>query len=132
MNSMLYVRGNRRDYDHWQALGNLGWSYRHVLPYFKKSEDNQNRMLSRSSYHSSGGYLTVSDPPYETPMLNVFIEAGKELGYEEIDINGRIQTGFTKAQGKTVSYRNATPYELSLIPLLIFPNGTLGLFRNFI
>lgn len=56
---MLYVRGNRRDYDLWAASGCTGWSYDEVLPYFLKSEDQQNPYLARTGYHSTGGYLTV-------------------------------------------------------------------------
>lgn len=102
LNSMLYVRGNKMDYDRWEALGNPGWSYEDVLPYFKKSEDNNNFTYTSTEYHSSDGYLSVSDAPYATPFLDVFIEAGKELGYDEVDINGERQTGFTRAQGKSI------------------------------
>lgn len=100
LNYMVYVRGNRRDYEKWEALGNEGWSYRNVLPYFKKSEDNQNATFSSTKFHSAGGFLTISDPPYQTPLLNVFLEAGREMRYEEVDINAEIQTGFTKVQGE--------------------------------
>lgn len=55
LNFMLYVRGNKRDYDRWSSLGNSGWSYEEVLPYFKKSEDNKNEELIKTRYHSSGG-----------------------------------------------------------------------------
>ena len=59
---MLYVRGNRRDYDNWDKLGNSGWSYDNVLPYFIKSEDNRNPKMARSRYHGRGGLLTVFSP----------------------------------------------------------------------
>ena len=57
INGMLYVRGHKWDYDHWAELGNEGWSYDDVLPYFKKSEDNE---LLDNEYHGKGGPLTVS------------------------------------------------------------------------
>jgi choline dehydrogenase-like flavoprotein len=63
LNYMLYVRGNRHDYDHWESLGNPGWGYKNVLRYFKKSEDNRNPYLAPSKYHSRGGYLTVQESP---------------------------------------------------------------------
>lgn len=55
LNTMLYVRGNKRDYDLWEALGNKGWSYEDVLPYFIKSEDQRNPYLARNTkYHGTG------------------------------------------------------------------------------
>lgn len=59
LNAMIYVRGNRLDYDYWKAQGNEGWSYNDVLPYFLKSEDNRNPYLLKTPYHNQGGYLTV-------------------------------------------------------------------------
>ncbi|CAH2259723.1 glucose dehydrogenase [FAD, quinone] [Pararge aegeria] len=99
LNYMLYLRGNKRDYDIWESLGNKGWGYRDVLYYFKKSEDNQNPYLANTPYHSTGGYLTVSEAPYHTPLVSSFIDAGLELGYLNRDINGENQTGFMVAQG---------------------------------
>lgn len=80
LNYMLYVRGNRRDYDSWAQMGNYGWSYDDVLPYFIKSEDNRNPYLAESAYHGVGGYLTVQESPYKTPLATAFIEGGVELG----------------------------------------------------
>lgn len=99
LNAMIYVRGNRYDYDHWASLGNDGWSYADILPYFKKSEDNRNPYLVRTPYHSQGGYLTVQESPWRTPLAVAFVKAGIELGYENRDINGEKQTGFMLAQG---------------------------------
>ena len=99
LNYMLYVRGNRHDYDHWESLGNPGWGYKNVIRYFKKSEDNRNPYLARSKYHSRGGYLTVQESPWRTPLSLAFIQAGQEMGYENRDINGEIQTGVMIAQG---------------------------------
>jgi len=55
LNYMLYVRGNRLDYDTWESLGNPGWGYKDMLHYFKKSEDNRNPYLLNTPYHGSGG-----------------------------------------------------------------------------
>lgn len=69
LNTMLYVRGNRRDYDYWADLGNNGWSYEEILPYFKKSEDQRNPYLAKNTrYHATGGYLTVQDAPWNSPL----------------------------------------------------------------
>lgn len=99
LNYMLYLRGNKRDYDMWEQQGNPGWAYRDVLHYFKKSEDNQNPYLVRTPYHASGGYLTVQEAPWHTPLAAAFVQAGQEMGYENRDINGEYQTGFMIAQG---------------------------------
>jgi len=99
LNYMLYLRGNKRDYDMWEKQGNLGWAWRNVLQYFKKSEDNQNPYLLRTPYHASGGYLTVQEAPWHTPLATAFVQAGQEMGYENRDVNGEFQTGFMIAQG---------------------------------
>lgn len=99
LNYMLYVRGNRHDYDHWESLGNPGWGYDQALYYFKKSEDNRNPYLGKSPYHGTGGLLTVQEAPWKTPLVVAFVEAGTEIGYENRDINGEYQTGFMIAQG---------------------------------
>ncbi|KAB7493780.1 Dehydrogenase patE [Armadillidium nasatum] len=60
MNGMTYVRGNKRDYDEWAEMGNYGWSFEDVLPYFKKSEDNRNLTFPKDKrFHSTNGELTV-------------------------------------------------------------------------
>ncbi|XP_011315200.1 glucose dehydrogenase [FAD, quinone] [Fopius arisanus] len=98
LNAMIYVRGNRHDFDLWESLGNPGWSYRDVLPYFIKSEDNRNPYLARSPYHGTGGLLTVQEATWRTPLSLAFIQAGNELGYPNRDINGVNQTGFMLSQ----------------------------------
>jgi len=99
LNYMLYVRGNRKDYDDWEAQGNPGWGYQTVLHYFKKSEDNRNPYLAATPYHSAGGYLTVQESPWRTPLATAFVSAGVEMGYENRDGNGEFQTGFMIPQG---------------------------------
>ncbi|XP_014475855.1 PREDICTED: uncharacterized protein LOC106745092 [Dinoponera quadriceps] len=99
LNYMLYLRGNRRDYNTWEEQGNPGWGWREVLHYFKKSEDNKNPYLVRTPYHADGGYLTVQEAPWHTPLAAAFVQAGQEMGYENRDINGEYQTGFMVVQG---------------------------------
>lgn len=99
LNYMLYVRGNKKDYDHWETLGNVGWNAEEALYYFKKSEDNRNPHLARTPYHSIGGYLTIQEAPWHTPLAATFIQAGIEMGYANRDCNGEFQSGFMIPQG---------------------------------
>ncbi len=90
---MVYARGNKNDYDQW-ALDNPGWSYDEVLPYFIKSEDNRNPYIAANNkYHGTGGYLTVQEPAYKTPLAAAFIQGGIEMGYENRDCNAEKQIG---------------------------------------
>lgn len=99
LNNMLYVRGNRHDYDQWENLGNFGWGYQNVLHYFKKSEDNWNPYIARrKKFHNTGGYLTVQEAPWRSPISAAFIRAGEEIGYDNRDVNGEVQTGFMLPQ----------------------------------
>uniref|UniRef100_A0A1B6C821 Glucose-methanol-choline oxidoreductase N-terminal domain-containing protein n=3 Tax=Clastoptera arizonana TaxID=38151 RepID=A0A1B6C821_9HEMI len=99
LNAMLYVRGNAMDYDLWEAQGNTGWSYKEVLPYFKKSEKLNISHLMNSEFHGHDGYLNVEEFNYYSLITDSFLEAGRELGYEVTDVNGENQTGFTKSHG---------------------------------
>ncbi|EDW00248.1 GH11959 [Drosophila grimshawi] len=98
LNAMVYVRGSKNDYDHWASLGNPGWEYKHMLKYFLKSEDVRNPYLATTPYHETGGYLTVQEAPWRTPLSIAFLQAGMEMGYENRDINGAKQTGFMLTQ----------------------------------
>ncbi len=70
VNGMLYVRGSKEDYNEWERQGNPGWSYEDVLPFFKKSEDQQNPDLALDTrYHSTGGLLPVSTPSYQVHQM---------------------------------------------------------------
>lgn len=92
MNAMIYMRGHRTDFDRWSELGNAGWSFDEVLPYFKKSE-NQER--GASEFHGAGGFLNVSDLRCLNPLSRAFVEAGVELGFpRNTDFNGESQEGF--------------------------------------
>ena len=96
-NSMQYTRGASRDYDEWETMGCTGWGYKDVLPYFLKSEDMTIESLKTSKYHSTDGYLAVSGGGI-TPNAELFLKAGKEMGYDINDYNGEIQEGFCETQ----------------------------------
>lgn len=80
MNGMMYIRGNREDYDDWEAMGNPGWKYDDVLPYFKKSENNMELDQVGSKYHAAGGLLPVGKFPYNPPLSYAILKGGEELG----------------------------------------------------
>ncbi|KAI5635482.1 GMC oxidoreductase domain-containing protein [Phthorimaea operculella] len=97
LNAMLYIRGNKRDYDNWAARGNPGWSYEEVLPYFIRSEDMRIPEYQEDPYHGVGGPLTIEHFRFEQPITRDILQAGKELGYEILDVNGKYQAGFTRS-----------------------------------
>ncbi|MBZ5855505.1 GMC family oxidoreductase [Flavihumibacter profundi] len=91
-NAMAYVRGNHADYDEWESLGNKGWGYKDVLPYFKKSEHNED---ITNDYHGKDGALNITFAKYfQTPFAHAFVDACIELGIpENNDYNGAKQEG---------------------------------------
>lgn len=92
INGTVYVRGQREDYDGWRALGNAGWGYADVLPYFRKAEDNQRWS---NEYHGVGGPLCVSDASDAHPLCEAFLAAAAACGYpRNPDCNGATQAGF--------------------------------------
>lgn len=97
-NGMMYIRGNPEDYDNWEAMGNHGWKFEDVLPYFRKSEDNQQINEVDPNYHATGGMLPVSRFPYNPPFAYSILKGGEELGYRVQDLNGGNTTGFMIAQ----------------------------------
>ena len=90
-NAMCYLRGNPADYDRWAALGNSGWSFADLLPYFKRS---QNQERGASAYHGTGGPLNVADLRSPNPLTSVFVAAGVEAGLAyNGDFNGESPEG---------------------------------------
>ncbi|KAI1301455.1 Glucose dehydrogenase -like protein [Halotydeus destructor] len=99
INFMVYVRGNKNDFDNWDKNGATGWSYADLYPYFLKAEDNRDPHYAYNGYHSTGGPLTVETPPDPRPVAQVWPEAGKQMGYRAQDLNGAQQAGFMLPQG---------------------------------
>ncbi len=91
INGLLYIRGQREDYDHWRQLGNTGWSYDDVLPYFLRSEDQQN---GADAYHGAGGGLAVQNMRAKRDICEALISASAEMGVpRNEDFNGAKQEG---------------------------------------
>ena len=103
INGMVYVRGNRHDYDRWAQSGLAGWSYEDVLPVFLRSEAHVQRA---GAYHGGAGELTVCRARGRNPLFDLFIEAGRQAGHPvNDDFNGAVQEGcgrydFTIRRGK--------------------------------
>lgn len=93
INSNLYTRGNALDYDKWSDLGNDGWCFNDVLPYFLKSENAYLHNFDRK-FHQQGGPLHIENPQFVSDFAESFLEASKELGLKVVDYNGKEQLGF--------------------------------------
>ena len=91
INGLLYVRGQKEDYDYWRQLGNEGWSYDEVLPYFRRAEDQER---GADPFHGTGGPLAVSDMRARRDVCEALIAAAEELGIpRNDDFNGALQEG---------------------------------------
>jgi choline dehydrogenase len=106
INGLLYLRGQHEDFDHWRQLGNAGWSFADVLPYFKRAEDQER---GADDLHGVGGPLAVSDVSEPHPLCEAFIEACEQAGFpRNDDFNGPQQEGagyfqMTTRNGRRVS-----------------------------
>lgn len=122
-NGAVYIRGNRYDYDLWSELGNKGWSYAEVLPYFKKSEHYEE---SPSPYHGKGGPLFVGHAKPLNPLSVGFIKAAVAAGHRfNDDFNGGAQDGFGPFDQNVKEGRRCTTAEAFLKPILHRSNLTL-------
>jgi choline dehydrogenase len=120
MNAMLYIRGNRRDYDQWSSMGNSGWSFEEVLPYFKKSEGNKEyySLGLDCKYHSTKGPLSVDSYHNEEHITQVLLDAVKEMGYNHIfDMNAEENIGFGLTQGTLLNGERCSTVKAFLNPI---------------
>lgn len=91
INGLLYIRGQPEDFDHWRQLGNTGWSFADVLPYFRRAEDQQR---GEDAWHGVGGPLAVSDVCEPHPLCEAFVAAVEQAGLpRNDDFNGPTQEG---------------------------------------
>jgi len=120
---MVYIRGQRGDYDHWAAEGNAGWSFDEVLPYFKRAEHNER---GADAWHGGGGPLNVMDLRSPNRFGPVFVEAARQAGYRlNADFNAAEQEGVGLYQ---VTHRNGercSAAKAYLAPARVRPNLTV-------
>ncbi len=137
INGLLYIRGQKEDFDYWRQLGNEGWSYDDVLPYFRRAEDQER---GADAYHGTGGPLAVTDMRTRRDVCEALIAAAEEIGIpRNDDFNGARQEGagyfqLTARNGKRCSAstaylrpvrsrRNLTVQTHALAERLLFDAG---------
>jgi len=114
MNAMIYIRGHRSDFDAWATMGNDGWDFRSLLPFFKRAEDNAR---GPSDYHGIGGPVPVADPRCINPVVSAIVEAAHLAGIpRNPDFNGPEQDGFGLYQVTQKNGRRFSAYEGYLAP----------------
>jgi|TARA_B100000780_G_scaffold67254_1_gene44434 choline dehydrogenase len=125
-NAMAYVRGNAADYDGWSELGNSGWSYNEVLPFFKRSENHAQIDKMDIGYHGSNGELGVTFPTkFKTPYVEEFVTACASIGIPaNSDYNGSKQEGASVVQSTIENGKRASGASAFLTPILKRPNLT--------
>ncbi len=112
INGMVYFRGQHEDYNHWSALGNDGWDFLNVLPFFKKSENNE---LGSSTYHGSEGPLFVSNVRTPHSLAKIFVEAAQSINIpKNDDFNGASQEGAGLLQATQINGRRASTAQTYL------------------
>ena len=120
INGLIYIRGQKQDFDLWRQLGNTGWSYDDVLPYFRRSE-NQER--GADAHHGAGGPLDVSDLRTHHELHDAFIAAAEQAGYKRnADFNGAEQDGVGPLQVTVRNMRRCSAAVAYLHPALKRPN----------
>ena len=122
INAMLYVRGHKWDYDHWAELGNEGWSYDEVLPYFKKAEHNE---VFDNDFHGQNGPLNVTKIRHKNKFVDDFVKTGASVfGYNE-DFNGESQEGIGYYQTTQKDGKRCSAAKAYLVPILDRNNLTV-------
>jgi choline dehydrogenase len=123
INGLIYIRGQKEDYDLWRQMGNTGWSYDDVLPYFRKAEDQEH---GADELHGSGGPLAVSDLRAPHELHDAFIAGAQELGHKfNADFNGHDQEGVGPLQLTVRDRRRCSAAVGYLRPAMSRPNLTV-------
>ena len=116
LNGMMFVRGNKEDYDGWEKMGAKGWGYKDVLPYFKKME-TYNGIDGDTGYRGYDGPLNVEKISFATPLARAFVAGAKELGLKELDYNGESQLGVSFTQNTIQNGQRLTSARAYLHPV---------------
>jgi choline dehydrogenase len=115
INGMVYTRGNRRDYDHWASLGNDGWGWEDVLPFFKRAEDNER---GPDSYRGAGGPLRISEPAVMPRSVEAFIEAARQRGIPYVaDLSSAGEEGVGVLQATIRDGVRQSAYDAFIAPV---------------
>ena len=123
VNAMLYIRGQKEDYDHWAALGNNGWSFNEVLPYFKST---QHQERGESDFHGVNGPLNVADSRSKPPIHDDFILSAQQAGFPlNDDFNGENQEGMGYYQVTQINGQRCSAAKAFLTPNLNRSNLTV-------
>ena len=122
INAMLYVRGHQWDYDHWAELGNEGWSFEEVLPYFKKCENNE---IFDNDYHGQGGPLNVDKIRHKNKIVDDFVKTGSSIFGHNEDFNGESQEGIGYYQTTQKNGKRCSTAKAYLVPALDRENLTV-------
>ena len=123
INYMIYIRGHASDYDQWRELGNPGWGWTDVLPFFKKAENNE-RLAE--PFHGRGGPLNVADLRFRHPLAEMFVAAGENAGLRRNDdFNGATQDGCGFYQVTQKDGRRWSTASAYLRPAMERPNLTV-------
>lgn len=125
INGMVWVRGQSHDYDHWAQLGNRGWSYQDVLPFFKQMEDYER---GDDDYRGRGGTIKVSDIDHEHgPLYDAFMKAAEGFGIKHNpDYNGAVQDGIAMTQASIRGGRRMSTAECYIAPAKSRKNLTIA------
>jgi 4-pyridoxate dehydrogenase len=125
INAMAYYHGHRQDYDRWAATGLPGWDYRHVLPYFRRSESWEG---GANEYRGRGGPLTTNYTTFRDPICDAFMAAGNSAGHPSTtDYNGAAQEGFASIQTTLRNGRRCSTALAYLKPAMKRNNLTVAL-----
>ena len=120
INGLIYIRGQKQDFDLWRQLGNAGWSYDDVLPYFRKSERHEH---GADTYHGADGELGVTDLRARHPLHDAFIAGAQQAGHKfNADFNGAEQDGVGPLQLTVWKGRRSSTATAFLRPAMARPN----------